>query len=127
MFKVIFAAMISVTLVAALPQDRAQAQAATQQDTKAAQAKEEKAKAKEERAKEKAAAKEAKVKAREGRKRARQERLKAAEDRSAIHRKAVEARHQKMRDCTAKWQHKKSASDKSRNAYYAFMRTCQSE
>ena len=74
MIKVIFAAMISATLVAALPQDRAQAQAAAQQDTKEARAKEEKAQAKEERAKKKSAA-------REARKKAREERLKAAENR----------------------------------------------
>jgi uncharacterized protein HemX len=121
MIKVIFAAMISATLVAALPQDRAQAQAAAQQDTKEARAKEEKAQAKEERAKKKSAA-------REARKKAREERLKAAENRSATHRQAVEAQHQKMGSCETKWlEHKKSTNNTSRKAYYAFMKTCQSQ
>ena len=116
--KVIFAAVISATLLAALPQYRAQA--ATQQD-RAPRLKEEVAKAKEERAKKKAAASEA-------RKKAREERLKAAEARSATHRQTIEARHEKMRNCETKWlDHKKSTSNISRNAYFAFMKTCQSQ
>jgi uncharacterized protein HemX len=121
MIKLTFAFLISATLAAALPQDRAQAQTTTQQDTKAAATKEEKAKAKEERARKRAAA-------REARKKAREERLKAAEDRSAAHQRAVEEKHAKMRSCEQKWlEHKKTNSNVSRKVYYDFMKTCQSQ
>lgn len=118
MIKGLFAATILLSLATTVPGNSARAQAVTQQEKTAVGDKKQE---KERRAQQK-------IKAREDRKKARRDRIESSDERSATHRKAVEARHQKMLECTAKWgEQKKSSSDKSRRAHYAFMKSCQSE
>jgi hypothetical protein len=152
MLKLILAAAVSGLMLCALPPAPAGAQTAAPKDAgnkkpsfaeerarkkeAAAKAKEERAAAREAKAKEQAAAREAKLKeraaAKEAKEKAKQERAakreeqrKAAQERAEARKKAIAARAQRTQDCAAKWrEHRKSASDTSRDARTEFMRSC---